>query len=153
MNTDKKVLILTDIQEGIESIMKEITDVDSENMMIIQSYDTTIVHPYDEIMRSIIHCVYNENIETIYVVGSSDKTATDTKKKIQSESIPALNYLFKHHMPELQADTVEEWLKTESSHESVKKTVSLISRHPLIPSHVKVQGILADDHALISVSA
>ncbi|TFD92940.1 carbonic anhydrase [Jeotgalibacillus sp. R-1-5s-1] len=153
MNTDKKVLILTDVEQGIESIIKEMTDADSENMVVIRSFDTTIVHPYDEIMSSIIQFVYNDNIEAIYVVGSSDKTATDIKKKIQSESIPALNYLFKHHMPELQADTVEEWLKTDSSHESVKKSVNLISRHPLIPSHIKVQGIVVDDHALISVSA
>ena len=42
-------------------------------MLTIHSYDSVIVHPYGDIMRSIIIAIYQENVKEIFVVGIEDK--------------------------------------------------------------------------------
>lgn len=49
---NKKVLFLTDIENGLEPILQEATNTSAENMLTIQSYGASISHPYGEIMRS-----------------------------------------------------------------------------------------------------
>ncbi len=65
MQRIKKVLLLTDIEHGIEPIIQQVTNVQRENMLTIHSYDSVIVHPYGDIMRSIIIAIYEENVEEI----------------------------------------------------------------------------------------
>ncbi|MEI4616241.1 carbonic anhydrase, partial [Bacillus cereus] len=65
---NKKVLLLTDIKHGIEPIIQQVTNIQQENMLTIHSYDSVIVHPYGDIMRSIIIAIYQENVEEIFVV-------------------------------------------------------------------------------------
>ena len=62
---NKKVLLLTDIEHEIEPIIQQVTNVQRENMLTIHSYDSVIVHPYGDIMRSIIIAIYEENVEEI----------------------------------------------------------------------------------------
>ncbi len=50
----KKVLLLTDIEQGIEPIIQQVTNIQRENMLTIHSCDSVIVHPFGDIMRSII---------------------------------------------------------------------------------------------------
>ncbi|MCY8098311.1 carbonic anhydrase, partial [Bacillus atrophaeus] len=38
MNVNKKVLFLTDIENGLEPILQEVTNTPAENMLTIQSY-------------------------------------------------------------------------------------------------------------------
>ncbi|MFH3639850.1 hypothetical protein WAH83_23750, partial [Acinetobacter baumannii] len=63
---NKKVLLLTDMEHGIESIIQQVTNIQQENMLTIHSYDSVIVHPYGDIMRSIIIAIYQENVEEIF---------------------------------------------------------------------------------------
>ena len=58
---NKKVLLLTDIKHEIEPIIQQVTNIQQENMLTIHSYDSVIVHPYGDIMRSIIIAIYQEN--------------------------------------------------------------------------------------------
>ncbi|MEH7030299.1 hypothetical protein [Bacillus wiedmannii] len=58
---NKKVLLLTDIEHGIEPIIQQVTNIQQENMLTIHSYDSVIVHPYGDIMRSVIIAIYQEN--------------------------------------------------------------------------------------------
>ncbi|HCF54994.1 MAG TPA: carbonic anhydrase, partial [Bacillus sp. (in: Bacteria)] len=47
---NKKVLLLTDIEHGIEPSIQQVTNIQQENMLTIHSYDSVIVHPYGDIM-------------------------------------------------------------------------------------------------------
>ncbi len=49
-----KSIILTDMENGLEPILQEVTNTPAENMLTIQSYGAGISHPYGEIMRSVI---------------------------------------------------------------------------------------------------
>ncbi|MCI4251094.1 carbonic anhydrase [Bacillus sp. CCB-MMP212] len=145
---NKKVLLLTDIEHGIEPIIQQVTNIQQENMLTIHSYDSIIVHPYGDIMRSIIIAIYQENVEEIIVVGIEDKETDVVNLQIQRDSIKnnrELDYLFENCMPEFSNGSLDEWLSgKENVSENIEKSIDMICHHPLVPSDVKVHGFKID---------
>ena len=146
MQKNKKVLLLTDIEHEIEPIIQQVTNVQRENMLTIHSYDSVIVHPYGDIMRSIIIAIYEENVEEIFVVGIEDKETNVVNLQIQRDSIKnnkELDYLFKNCMPEFSSGSLEELSgKRKENIENIEKSIDMIRHHPLVPSDVKVHGFM-----------
>ncbi len=144
-NQNKKVLFLTDIENGLEPILQEVTNTSAESMLTIQSYGASISHPYGEIMRSVIFAIYQEDVEEIFVVGTKDKkTSTGhrlTQLEAMKDKIQTLDYLFQNCKPEFLGGTVDEWLH-ENSSDTIEKSVDIIRHHPLVPSYVKVRGLI-----------
>lgn len=145
---NKKVLLLTDIEHGIEPIIQQVTNSQQENMLTIHSYDSVIVHPYGDIMRSIIISIYQENVEEIFVVRIEDKETFPVNLQIQRDFIKnnrELDYLFENCMPEFSSGSLDEWLSgKENVSENIEKSIDMICHHPLVPSDVKVHGFKID---------
>ncbi|PEN49304.1 carbonic anhydrase [Bacillus wiedmannii] len=145
---NKKVLVLTDIEHGIEPIIQQVTNIQQENILTIHSYDSVIVYPYGDIMRSIIIAIYEENVEEIFVVGIEDKETDVVNLQIQRDFIKnnkELDYLFKNCMPEFSSGSLNAWLSgQENVSENIEKSIDMIRHHPLVPSNVKVQGFRID---------
>ncbi|WP_270607923.1 MULTISPECIES: carbonic anhydrase [Bacillus] len=145
---NKKVLLLTDIEHGIEPIIQQETNIQQENMLNIHSYDSVIVHPYGDIMRSIIIAIYEENVEEIFVVGIEDKATDVVNLQIQRDSIKnnrEIDYLFKNCMPEFSSGSLNAWLSgQENVGENIEKSIDMIRNHPLVPSDIKVHGFMID---------
>ncbi|PDZ70256.1 carbonic anhydrase [Bacillus cereus] len=144
----KKVLVLTDIEHGIEPIIQQVTNIQQENILTIHSYDSVIVHPYGDIMRSIIIAIYEENVEEIFVVGIEDKETDVVNLQIQRDFIKnnkELDYLFTNCMPEFSSGSLNAWLSgQENVSENIEKSIDMIRHHPLVPSNVKVHGFRID---------
>ncbi|AST01339.1 carbonic anhydrase [Bacillus thuringiensis] len=140
--------MLTDIEHGIEPIIQQVTNIQQENILTIHSYDSVIVHPYGDIMRSIIIAIYQENVEEIFVVGIEDKETDVVNLQIQRDSIKnnrELDYLFENCMPEFSSGSLDEWLSgKENVSENIEKSIDMICHHPLVPSDVKVHGFKID---------
>ncbi|MBT2756848.1 carbonic anhydrase [Mesobacillus foraminis] len=152
MNLDqnKKVLFLTDIENGLEPILQEVTNIRPDNMLTIQNYDSDISYPYGDIMRSVIIAIYQENVEEILVVGTKDKRTSTvnvlTQLELRKDKIKTLDYLFQNSMPEFSGGTVDEWLNgKEDISENIEKSVNTIRHHPLVPSYVKVRGLIVNN--------
>ncbi|MEG7379999.1 carbonic anhydrase [Bacillus subtilis] len=147
MNVDKKVLFLTDIENGLEPILQEVTNTPAENMLTIQSYGAAISHPYGEIMRSVIIAIYQEDVEEVFVVGTKDKRTSTGNVRTQLETmkdkVQTLDYLFQNCKPEFFGGSVDEWL-SEDSRSCIEKSVEIIRQHPLVPSYVKVKGLIVN---------
>ncbi|MBY4605151.1 carbonic anhydrase [Bacillus sp. SPARC3] len=149
VNKNKKVLFLTDMENGLEPILQEVTNTPAENMLTIQSYDAGISHPYGEIMRSVIFAIYQEDVEEVYVVGTKDKRASTghilNQHETMKDKIQTLDYLFQHCKPEFSGGTFDEWLNAnENSSDAIEKSVDIIRHHPLVPSYVEVRGLIVN---------
>ncbi|HDR4590218.1 TPA: carbonic anhydrase [Bacillus cereus] len=144
----KKVLLLTDMEHGIEPIIQQVTNIQRENMLTIHSCDSVIVHPFGDIMRSIIIAIYQENVEEIFVVGIEDKKTDVVNLQIQRDSIKnnrEIDYLFKNCMPEFSSGSLNAWLSgQENVSENIEKSIDMIRHHPLVPSNIKVHGFMID---------
>ncbi|MGZ7148820.1 carbonic anhydrase [Bacillus sp. BC08] len=145
---NKKVLLLTEIEHGIEPIIQQVTNIQQENMLTIHSYDSVIIHPYGDIMRSVIIAIYEENVEEIFVVGIEDKETDVVNLQTQHDFIKEnieLDYLFKNCMPEFSSGSLNAWLSgKENVSENIEKSIDMIRHHPLVPSDIKVHGFKID---------
>ena len=116
--------------------------------MVLQSYGP-IITPFGDLMRDIIVAVYQENVEEILVVDTKDDQTNKRdilnkiyKNKELQEKIQTVNYLFKTCKPEFPGDSINEWLEgSNTSTDGIQNMVSVISRHPLMPAHVRVMEL------------
>ncbi|MDG2659061.1 hypothetical protein P7M12_25475, partial [Vibrio parahaemolyticus] len=150
-----------EMEQGIEPIIQQVTNIQQENMLTIHSYDSVIVHPFGDIMRSIIIAIYEENVEEIAVVGIEDKETNVVNLQVQRDSIKnnkELDYLFENCMPEFSSGSLEEWLSgKENVSENIEKSIDMIRHHPLVPCDGKVHGFMigktGEKETVVKVSA
>ena len=148
----KKVLFVIGMEQKLERFIKGETNVNPENVLILQTYQPVVSHPFDDLMRDIIIAVYQAHVEEIVVVSTNDyqKNTGDILNKIYKnkelqDKIQTFDYLFKNCMPEFPEGTVSVWLQGgKTLKESVQKTVNIIRNHPLLPSNVKVKELYID---------
>lgn len=143
MNIDekKKVLFVTGMEHNIECFIKESTNLNPDNVLILQSY-RPVISPFSDLMRDILMAVYQENVEEIVVTATNDdrKNPGEILNKIcenkgLQEKIQTFDYLFKNCMPEFPADNLSEWLVGSKT---LKNSATVIRQHPLLPLNVKV---------------
>lgn len=148
----KKVLLVVGMDQNLESVTKEMNNLQANNILILQSYGPDIL-PFGELMRDIIITVYQENVEEIIVAVPKDRpnNTRDIIKKIYENiefqgKIQTLDYLFKNCMSEYPKDSITEWLEgSEGSSNSMQNSVDVIRNHPLMPSNVKITGLLIEN--------
>lgn len=147
MSKKKKVLFVIGMEHRIEQIIKENTNLNPENILILKSYEH-VISPFGDLMRSILIAVYQENVEEIVVstVQNNQKTRVNIEKiyenKELQDKIRILDYLFQNSKPEFPAGSIKEWLEgSKTSRESMQNSVNIIRQHPLIPSNINVREI------------
>lgn len=147
----KKVLFIMGMEQKIERLIKRKTDFNPENILFIQRYETAIA-PYSDVMRDIIIAVYKENVDEIFVVTAEEDSRTTgeivnklLENKELQEKLQTVDYLFENCMPEFPEGSISNWLEGgKTSKEAVRNNVNVIRNHPLMPSHVKVNGLFID---------
>lgn len=154
MNVDKgkKVLFVVDMEYKSEHLMKQVSGINPENIIILHRDESEISQPFGDIMRDVIIAVYQEEIEEIFVVAAKDeqKFSDDILNKVEKnkdfqKKIQTLDYLFKHCIPEFPDVNICEWLKGgKITANHVQKSINTIRNHPLMPSDVKIRGIFID---------
>jgi carbonic anhydrase len=148
----KSTLLLMDmdIEQEMELILQQLNDIQGKNLLTIQSYGPLISHPYGDIMRSVIISIYQENVKEIFIVGTKGRGTALVNVQSQLDSlkgkIQTLDYLFQNCMPEFSGGMVCDWLTgIENVSDNIEKSVEIIRHHPLVPSDVKVQGLMINN--------
>jgi carbonic anhydrase len=148
----KKILFVMGMEHKLENLMNQATNINPENIIILQSYGPVISQPLDDLMRDIIIAVYQENVEEIFVVATKDnqKNTGEIINKIfgskgMQAKIQTLDYLLKNCRPEFPEGNIREWLEgSKTLKEGVQNSVNIIRHHPLMPPHVKVTELFLD---------
>ncbi|MFX3623743.1 MAG: carbonic anhydrase [Ectobacillus sp.] len=152
LDENKKVLFVTRMDQKLEQLLQQVTNIHPKNMLILNSFGPVISHPYSDLMRDIIIAIYQENVEEIFIVGTTEGQENTVDKqnllnKIYEservkEKMQTLDYLFQNCMPEFPNVSVSDWLEgSKTVVEGIQKSVDIIRHHPLIPSHVKVRSL------------
>lgn len=152
VDADKKVLFVTGLENELEPLLQQATEIHPENMLILKSFGPEISQPYGDLMRDIIIAVYEEKVEEIFIVGTRDSMENTVdieglcnkmyEREGLKEKIQTIDYLFQNCMPEFPNGNVNDWLEgSKTVTEAIQKSVNMIRQHPLIPSHVKVHGV------------
>ncbi|WP_117155740.1 carbonic anhydrase [Paraliobacillus quinghaiensis] len=149
LDKNQKVLFLTNIESGLEHILQEVSDIRPENMLTIQNYGPVTLNSYGDIMRSVIIAIHQENVKEIFVVAEDKRDASENSlSNLNSikDQIRKSDDDVQNSMAEFLDGTVDDWLTgKENVSENIKNCVDIISNHSLVPSNVKVQGLIVNN--------
>lgn len=143
---NKKLVILSCMDTRLTELLPKAMNLKNGDVKLIKNAGASIMHPFGSIMRSIVVAVYEFNADEVMVVGhhgcgmsnlNADKTIEKAVERgISPEVISTLSHA---------GINIKKWLHGFNSvEESVRESVELIKKHPLIPKDVKVHGLIID---------
>ena len=118
----------------------------SSDAKVIKTAGAILTHPFGGIMRSIIVAIFALGADEVFVVGHSDcgmstidPAATIEKMHAQGISRETVSTL------ESAGISIRHWLEDFSDvDQCVTSSCTMIRRHPLLPRHVPVHGLVID---------
>ena len=143
---DKKVAIVSCMDTRLTELLPAAMGIKNGDAKIIKNAGGIISHPFGSAMRSILIGIYELNIEEVLVVGHTDCGARCTDSKKMIEKMKA------HGISQKNLDLIEycgvdynSWLGGFLDLElSVRKSVDIIRKHPLVPADIKIYGLIID---------
>lgn len=145
---NKKMVILTCMDTRLVELLPKAMNIKNGDAKVVKTAGALIHSPYDSVMRSILVAIGLLKAEEVFVVGhhdcgmvgvTSEKVITSLEQKgVLTEKADQLKQ---------QGVDVDNWLSgCTSVEEGVKASVELIQNHPLLPSGVRVHGLVIDPH-------
>lgn len=140
----KKLAILTCMDTRLTTLLPAALGLKNGDAKIIKNAGGLVMHPFDSAMRSLLIGVYELGVEHIMVIAHSDCGACCLNGKEMIEQ------MFKNGISSETIETVEhcgvdleQWLEGfHDTEKTVKETVNVIRRHPLLPARVDVSGYI-----------
>lgn len=143
---NKRIAIVTCMDTRLTELLPAALGVKNGDVKMIKNAGAVITAPFGSVMRSLIVAIYDLEVDTILVVGHKD---------CGMQSIDSQALLKKMEKRGITPETIDlvrfcgvnfdEWLRGfDCVASSVKATVQNIQKHPLIPSDIKVYGLIMD---------
>ena len=143
---EKKVAIVSCMDTRLTELLPASMGLKNGDAKLIKNAGGIISHPFGSAMRSLLIAIYELNVKEILVIGHTDCGArrTDSKKmllKMKDHGITQNNI----DMVKYCGIDFDSWLGGfVDLDESIKKSVDLIRKHPLVPEAVLVYGLVID---------
>ena len=142
----KKLVILSCMDTRLTELLPKALNLKNGDAKIVKNAGATIMHPFGSIIRSIIVAIYEFNADEVLVIGHKNCGMSN----INGEEI--INKIISRGVSKETIDTInnsginiDKWLHGfDSVEDSVKESVDLIKKHPLIPKEIKVHGLIMD---------
>ena len=143
---DKKIAIVSCMDTRLIELLPKALGIKNGDAKMIKNAGGIISHPFGSAMRSLLIGIYELEVQEILVIGHTDCGArcTDSQKiieKMKARGIRQQNI----DMVKYCGVDFESWLGGfKDLDTSIKKSVELIRKHPLIPEDIKVYGLVID---------
>lgn len=143
---NKKMVIFTCMESRLVELLHRALNIQNGDVKMVKNAGAIIRKPFDSIMKSILVAIYELQAEEVTVIGHHDcgmsrvniegLTSKMIEKGISEDTINTLK--------NAGIDFDYEFHGFETVEESVVQSVNLIRNHPLLPSHIKVHGLVID---------
>ncbi|WP_062200251.1 beta-class carbonic anhydrase [Massilibacterium senegalense] len=141
---NKKLVIFSCMDTRLVELLPKALNLHNGDVKIIKNAGAVVSHPFGSIMRSILVAVYELKAEEVCVIGHDDCGMSKTKPE------PILKSAVERGISQEIIDTLTNsgidlntWLNGfDSVDDSVKNSVSMIKKHPLLPTDVPVHGLV-----------
>lgn len=133
--------------EGELTEWLESTSAYQQGDIVLRCVGPEIAHPFDGLMRTIVLATYQEQVEKVIVVGHARQQELcdldEAMDSLEPRKLDLLNYLFKTHAVGFGSNSLIDWLYgTSSVQRRVNVTLDIIQKHPLMPKHVTIEGMV-----------
>lgn len=143
---NKKIAVVSCMDTRLTELLPAALGLKNGDAKIIKNAGGIISHPFGSVMRSLLIGIYELDVQEILVIGHTDCGAmhTDSEKMIEKmkdkgitqQNIDVIKYF---------GIDFDSWLGGfEDIDISVKKSVDMIRKHPLVPKEIKVYGLVID---------
>lgn len=143
---DKKIAIVSCMDTRLTELLPAAMGLRNGDVKIIKNAGGVISHPFGSAMRSLLIGIYELDVQEILVIGHTDCGArcTDSQhliEKMKARGIDQRNIdLIKYYGIDFEA-----WLGGfQDVDQTVKNSVELIQKHPLVPEGISVYGLVID---------
>lgn len=145
-NPKKKIVILSCMDTRLTDLLPKALNLKNGDAKIVKNAGATVMHPFGSIIRSIIVAIYEFDADEILVIGHHgcgmcNLNTDEVLKKAISRGIlqESIDTLFNGGID------VKKWLHGfDSVEESIKDSVNLIKKHPLMPKGISIHGLTID---------
>lgn len=143
---NKKIAIVSCMDTRLTELLPAALGLKNGDAKIIKSAGAVVSHPFGSAMRSLLIGIYEIGVEEILVIGHTDCGAryTDSRKmieKMKRRGIPAQSI----DLMEYYGIDFATWLGGfKDLDTSIRKSVELIRKHPLVPKEIMVYGLVID---------
>lgn len=142
----KKIAILSCMDTRLTELLPAALNFKNGDIKIIKNAGGVISHPFGSVMRSLLVAIYELGVNEILVIGHYDCGMQGTNPKdmiekmknrgVSDKDLDFINYC--------KVD-LDNWLKGfENPKDSVKESVNMITKHPLMPKDINVYGFVMD---------
>ncbi|RLL44969.1 carbonic anhydrase [Oceanobacillus piezotolerans] len=143
---NKKMVIFTCMESRLIELLHRALNIENGDVKMVKNAGAIIRKPFDSIMKSILVAVYKLKAEEVLVIGHHDcgmsnvnieeLTKSMIDRGINEDTIDALTHA--------GIDFHEEFHGFKTVQASVEQSVEIIRNHPLLPSEIKVHGLVID---------
>ena len=143
---DSKIAILSCMDTRLSVLLTAALGLKNGDVKIIKNAGGLIMSPFDSAMRSILVGIYELGVEHVMVIAHSDCGACHL------DGHEMVHLMRERGISSQTIDTVrrcgmdlEAWLEGfHDTEASVRRTVSIIRNHPLVPADISVSGYIID---------
>lgn len=143
---DKKLAILSCMDTRLTELLPAALGLKNGDVKIIKNAGGIISNPFGSVVRSLLIAIFELGVSTILVIGHTDcgVQCMDSKVMIEhmkARGIPQESLEMLHYC----GIDFEKWLRGfDDVNTSVRETVELLYKHPLIPGDIKIGGFVMD---------
>jgi len=143
---DKRLAVLSCMDTRLTELLPAALGLKNGDAKVIKNAGGLVISPFDSAMRSLVVAVYELGVEEIMVVAHSNCGACHmsfshfheqmTARGITDETLDTIRH---------SGIDLDSWLEGfKDTPESVRKTVTTIKSHPLMPRDITVRGFIID---------
>ncbi|MCL7748203.1 hypothetical protein [Halalkalibacter alkaliphilus] len=144
--TSNKVLVIAHCEHEFTQRLPQWLNIESSQLLVLSSEGAAVTQPYGCLIRNIILAIYEQGVDDIYLIAPEAQTRPNFNQKI------LLDKFKNDEIDQDLLDTIEysrilnedilSWLKgpKECVEETLKASVTLLKKHPLIPKRVKIEA-------------
>ena len=143
---DRKLAVLTCMDTRLTNLLPDALGLKNGDAVFIKNAGAWVMHPFGSIIRSLLVAIYDQGVDTIWVVGHTDcgaqKLSVDGMiAKMEERGIAAETLqLLSTYEPDF--NTMLHSIVDVG--QSVEETVAFLQNHPLFPKDVTIKGFVVD---------
>ncbi len=143
---EKKLAIVSCMDTRLTELLPAALGLKNGDAKFIKNAGAIITHPFGSVMRSLLIGIYELGIQEILVIGHTDCGARFTSSHKMIEKMKARGIQERNiDMIKYYGIDFEQWLGGFTDLEqSIKKSVEMIRRHPLVQEEIQIHGLIID---------
>jgi carbonic anhydrase len=142
---DKRLVVITCMDTRLVELLPKAMGIRNGDVNVIKTAGAIVAHPFGSVMRSILVAVYQLGAEEIAVIGHHGCGMTGLSPGAVLEKIRERGGVSQATISTLNHAGVnlQTWLTGfESPQAGILASVDMIRNHPLLPSDIRVHGLI-----------